>query len=215
MNLNPRLSQLVATVLCALALIFSTTAASAQDTPVIGTLTFARGCTVTVNGQKQASGYQVHAGDVIKTSARCRAQIKLSDGGTVAINAGTRVRFYLEGNSLVASVLVGGVNYLPSTTPGPNDVPVIVENSDSGTEALPFLAAFGFGNFSFPSIGGGGSSANSKIPITNASGVVVGYAVTNGSGKIIAYTDLQGNVLAVGAPNGTPVSSVFGPGTTI
>ena len=214
MNLTPRLSQLVATVLCALALIFSTTDASAQDSPVIGTLTFARGCTVLVNGQKQASGYQVHAGDVVKTSARCKAQVRLTDGGSLVINAGTRVRIYLEGGSLVAAVLIGGVNYLPSTTPGPNDVPVIVENSGTGADPLPFLGAFGFGNFSFPSIGGG-SAANNRLPITNASGVVIGFAITDGSGRIVAFTDVQGNVLAVGAPNGTPVSSIFGPGAII
>ena len=214
MNLTPRLSQLVATVLCALALIFSTTHASAQDSPVIGTLTFARGCTVLVNGQKQASGYQVHAGDVIKTSARCKAQVRLTDGGSLVINAGTRVRIYLEGGSLVSAVLIGGVNYVPSTTPGPNDVPVIVENSGTGADPLPFLGAFGFGNFSFPSIGGG-SAANNRLPITNASGVVIGFAITDGSGRIVAFTDVQGNVLAVGAPNGTPVSSIFGPGAII
>lgn len=214
MNLTPRLSQLVATVLCALALIFSTTDASAQDSPVIGTLTFARGCTVLVNGQKQASGYQVHAGDVVKTSARCKAQVRLTDGGSLVINAGTRVRIYLEGGSLVAAVLIGGVNYVPSTTPGPNDVPVIVENSGTGADPLPFLGAFGFGNFSFPSIGGG-SAANNRLPITNASGVVIGFAITDGSGRIVAFTDVQGNVLAVGAPNGTPVSSIFGPGAII
>ena len=215
MNLTPRLSQLVATVLCALALIFSTTDASAQDSPVIGTLTFARGCTVLVNGQKQASGYQVHAGDVIKTSARCKAQVRLTDGGSLVINAGTRVRIYLEGGSLVSAVLIGGVNYLPSTTPGPNDVPVIVQQGDSDSiESLPYLGAFGFGNFSFPSIGGG-SAANNRLPITNASGVVIGFAITDGSGRIVAFTDVQGNVLAVGAPNGTPVSSIFGPGAII
>ena len=214
MNLTPRLSQLVATVLCALAMIFSTTDASAQDSPVIGTLTFARGCTVLVNGQKQASGYQVHASDVIKTSARCKAQVRLTDGGSLVINAGTRVRIYLEGGSLVSAVLIGGVNYVPSTTPGPNDVPVIVENSGTGADPLPFLGAFGFGNFSFPSIGGG-SAANNRLPITNASGVVIGFAITDGSGRIVAFTDVQGNVLAVGAPNGTPVSSIFGPGAII
>ena len=124
------------------------------------------------------------------------------------------MRIYLEGGSLVSAVLIGGVNYVPSTTPGPNDVPVIVENSGTGGDPLPFLGAFGFGNFSFPSIGGG-SAANNRLPITNASGVVIGFAITDGSGRIVAFTDVQGNVLAVGAPNGTPVSSIFGPGAII
>ena len=175
-----RLSFLTTMTLCALAFIFSAVNASAAEGVVIGTLKFARGCTVLVNGKKQANGYQVHAGDVINTSPTCKARVELTDGGTLAINTNTRVRVYLEGRTVVAAVLVGGVNYIPAVTPGGNEVPVVVETPGSGAEPLPYLAAFGSANFP----AGGGSSSGS--------GNIVSVVLPNGR---IAYYDSFGNFI--------------------
>ncbi len=237
MHLNTRLTQFFATVLSALALIFSAANVSANDEPVIGTLSYARGCKVLVNGIQQPSGYGVHAGDSIKTGS-CKAQIRLGDGygyggkaviaqgdtadnsggrgGVIVIDPNTRFRVYLEGNSVVVALLTGGVHYFPGLRPGPDENPAIVDGSSGDVDPLPFLAAFGFGNFSFPSIGGGGgaTAANTtRIPVKNAAGVVVGFRVVDTTtGQTIAFTDALGNVLAVGNPPTTPVSAVFGPG---
>jgi hypothetical protein len=243
MHLNTRVFRLFATVVSAFALMFASTPASADEGPVIGTLTYARGCTVLVNGRQQPSGYAVHAGDAIKTSASCKANVRLANGygyggrhdgkaviaqgdnddaasnggrgGVIVIDPATRVRLYLEGNSIIAAVLIGGVHYYPGLRPGPDEDPALVDGSGSGADPLPFLAAFGFGNFSFPSIGGGGATNNNRIPVRNSAGVIVGYVLTNSSGVVIGFTDPLGNVLGVGNPGGTPVSGVFGPGATI
>lgn len=236
MHLNTRISRLLATVLSAFALMFASAPVSADETPVIGTLSYARGCTILVNGRPQPSGYQVHAGDAIKTSSSCKAKVRLSEaygfegksvvaqgdsdnqgarGGVIVIDPSTRVRLYLLDNSVLAAVLTGGIHYYPELRPGNDENPAIVDGSGSGVDSLPFLAAFGYGNFSFPSIGGGGATNNNRIPVRNASGVIVGYVLTNGNGAVVGFTDALGNVLAVGNPAGTPVSGVFGPGATI
>lgn len=239
MHLNTRFSSLFATVLSAVALMFSSTPASAEEGAVIGTLTYARGCTVLVNGRQHSSGYQVHSGDAIKTSSSCKAQIRLGNGygyggksvvaqgdidegesnagrgGVIVIDPNTRVRIYLQGNSVLAAVLTGGVHYYPGSRPGSDETPAVVDGSASDADPLPFLAAFGYGNFSFPSIGGGGATNSNRIPVRNSAGVVVGFILTDGNGRVIGFTDSLGNVLAVGNPGGTPVSGVFGPGATI
>ncbi|MEO6785356.1 MAG: hypothetical protein ABI318_04410 [Chthoniobacteraceae bacterium] len=153
MNLR-RLSSLATTLLCALAFLFPAGHASAQDGAVIGTLTFARGCTVLVNGAEVVSGTKIHAGDVVKTSPSCKAQIKFTNGGTLAINTGTQVRIYIDGKVFVAAVAYGSV-----TPADQGRVRVVVaSNGDDGVEPLPYLAAFGFGNF--PAGGGSSSSGN-------------------------------------------------------
>lgn len=236
MHLNTRISRLFATVLSAFALMFASAPVSADETPVIGTLSYARGCTILVNGRPQPSGYQVHSGDAIKTSSSCKAKVRLSEaygfegksvvaqgdsdnqgarGGVIVIDPSTRVRLYLLDNSVLAAVLTGGIHYYPELRPGNDENPAIVDGSGSGLDSLPFLAAFGNGNFSFPSIGGGGATNNNRIPVRNASGAIVGYVLTNGNGAVIGFTDPLGIVLAVGNPGGTPVSGVFGPGATI
>ena len=192
MNIKHRLSHLIAITLSVFALIFSTTHATAQDTPVIGTLDFKSGCTVKVNGAKVESGYQVHAGDVIKTSPSCAAKVRLIEGGSLAITPGTRVRVYLEGNTVVAAVLVGGVNYSPGHTPGSNETPVVVENSPGdGAEPLPYLPAFGYG--SFPIIGGSGSG-------DTASAALIALLVKNGvpSSIALATASAVSKILAAG-----------------
>ena len=206
MNLKNRLSHLIATMLGMLALMFSTTNANAQDTPVIGTINFKAGCTVRVNGSKVENGYQVHAGDVIKTSPSCAAKVRLTEGGSLAINPGTRVRVYLEGTTVVAAVLVGGVNYTPGHTPGGNENPVIVENSPGdGAEPLPYLPAFGYG--SFPIIGGGGSSdvasaALIKLLIDNGVPSSIALATASAISKVLA----AGGTITINGANGKQIT---------
>lgn len=199
MNLNPRLSFL-ATIACALTFLFAPATASAakKKEKVVGVSKVEGGGTFRINDKTVADGASVSCGDVIETKES--VQITLSSGKVYVVEASSRVRLVCQGNGPVAFlVIVGGVHTLGG------------EVADT-IDPLPYLAAFGFGNFSFPSIGGGAASNTGKIPIFNASGVLVGYAVTNSNGKVIYFTNPTGGVLAVAGPNGTPVSSVFGQG---
>ena len=220
MNLKNRLSHLIATMLGVLALIFSTTNANARDrnainrdmnpnprnTTLIGTISFKAGCTVTVNTLKVESGYKVYAGDAIRTSPGCAAKVRLIEGGSLAIAPGTRVRIYLEGATVVAAVLVGGVNYAPGHTPGGNENPVIVENSPGdGAEPLPYLPAFGYG--SFPIIGGGGSSdvasaALIKLLIDNGVPSSIALATASAISKVLA----AGGTITINGANGKQIT---------
>ena len=52
------------------------------------------------------------------------------------------------------------------------------------------------------------------LGFTSSLALAVDNALTDSNGRVISFTDLSGRVLAFAAPNGTPVSSVFGPGAT-
>ena len=236
MKLKNRLSHLIATMLGVLALIFSTTNANARDrnainrdmnsnprnTTLIGTISFKAGCTVTVNTLKVESGHKVYAGDAIRTSPGCAAKVRLIEGGSMAIAPGTRVRIYLEGATVVAAVLVGGVNYAPGHTPGGNETPVIDDNAGAGdgAESLPYVAAFGYG--SFPIIGGGGSSdaasaaliqllISNGVPSSIALSTAAAISKVLATGGTITITGSNGRqltfgTLGSGGNGGTPVS---------
>ena len=201
MNLIPRLSSL-ATTLCAFAFLFATPGAQAapKKEKVVGSVKIEDSGTVRINGKTEGSGATLRCGDLIETTNSVIAS--LASGQEYVIDAGSRVRLVCSGN--------GPVKFLVSF----GGVHPVGTGVDDTIDPLPYLAAFGFGNFSFPSIGGGNSATNGKIPIFNASGVVIGYAVTNSNGRVIAFTNLTGGVLSIPGPNGTPVSSVFGPGAT-
>ena len=181
---SSRLSFLSTITLCVLALFVSMLDASAQDAPVIGTLRFERPrCIVLVNKVRRASGYAVRNGDIVQTFA-CKAEVDFIDGGRLVINPNSRVRVYLQGRTVIAAILVGGGNYFPPSRPGPNDIPVIVQQGDSDSiESQPYLGAFSFGNFSGSSVGGGGGSSsggtttgvlpNGKIGLFNSFGVLI------------------------------------------
>ncbi len=158
---SSRLSFLSTMTLCVLALFVSMLDASAQDAAVIGTLRFAPPrCIILVNKVRRPSGYEVRNGDIVQTFA-CKAEVDFIDGGRLVINPNSRVRVYLQGRTVVAAILIGGGNYFPPANPGPNDIPVIVQQGESDpTESSPYLGAFGFGNFSGTSIGGGGGSSS-------------------------------------------------------
>lgn len=236
MKLQNRRSHLIAILLSLLALFFSTTNATAQDAPVIGTLSFAKGCTIKVNGRVVPTGYQVHSGDVIATSSSCKAVINLADGGKLSIHTGTKVRVYQDGSNIVAAVLNGGVDYTPSVKPGPGDVPVIVATPGEGVDPLPYLAAFGGVNFP---VGGGstGDTANAalvallvqngvpaSIALATASTVAKvlkaggAITVTGANGQQITFGQLGssgngGTPVSIRNPNGTVTSSVLPNGT--
>ena len=201
MNLNPRVSFL-ATTLCAFALLFAMPVAQAapKKEKAVGTVKIEDRGTVRINGRTEGTGATLRCGDLIETTESVIAS--LASGQEYVIDPGSKVRLVCSGNGPVKFLVsFGGVH--PIGTGG-----------DDTIDPLPYLAAFGFGNFSFPSIGGGNSATNGKIPIFNSKGVVIGYALTDSNGRVISFTDLSGRVLAFAAPNGTPVSSVFGPGAT-
>lgn len=199
--MNPRFSFLV-TTLCAFTFLFATAtapAAPAKKERIVGTVKIEGGGSVRINGKTAPSGAQLKCGDLIETTESVIAS--LASGKEYVIEPGSRVRLVCSGNGPVRFLVIfGGIHP--------------VGTGDDTIDPLPYLAAFGFGNYSFPSIGGGTSATTGKIPIFNASGVVIGYAVTDSNGKVIYYTDLSGKVLALSGPNGTPVSSVFGAGAT-
>ncbi len=179
-----RLSFLTTMTLCVLALFISMLDASAQDAPVIGTLRFEPPrCVILVNKVRRPSGYAIRNGDIIQTFA-CKAEVDFTDGGRLVINPNSRVRGYREGRNVVAAILTGGANYFPSANPGPNAIPVIVQQGDSDVNESPYLGAFSFGNFAGSSVGGGGGNSNGptttrvlptgQIGIFNSGGQQVG-----------------------------------------
>lgn len=198
MNLNPRLSFLAST-LSALAFLLATPLAPAAPPKrerAVGTVKIENGGTIRINGQTAGNNAVLRCGDLIDTT---EAVIASLGGKEYVIHRGSKVRLVCVNNGPVRFLVIfGGVHP--------------VGDEDDTVDPLPYLAAFGLGNFHFPSIGGGSSALNGKIPIYNANGVVIGYALTDSNGKVIAYTNVSGGVLAFPGPNGTPVSSVFGPG---
>lgn len=204
MNLTSRISRL-ATTLCAVAFLFIPAVSSAKPPKkerTVGTIVVEHGTTVLVNKKPLSTGAELRCGDLIETDATEDIILTLSNGEKYVIDPASRVRLMCVGGGPVQFLIVfGGVHRL---------------NDDNSLDPLPFFSAFGSGNAGFPSYGGGGSASNNRIPVKNASGQVIGYAVTNSQGNVIGFTDANGRIitLASGSPNGTPISSVFGPGAT-
>jgi hypothetical protein len=203
MNLIPRLSSLAATMLCAFTFLFVATTApavAAKKEKVVGKLETENGVSIRVNGKTTGNGGELKCGDVLETASES-VKVAFASGLEYVIDAGTKVRLACTPNGKVTLVVIyGGVH------------PVGVEHDP--LPDLPWLAAFGNANASFPSTGGGFPAATGKIPIY-VGGTVVGFALTNSFGQVVAYTDPSGKLLASFPPNGKPVSSVFGQGATI
>jgi len=138
---------------------------------VIGTIQ----CKGTVKKNKgtASNGDEINNCDVIQTGPNQTAVVTLNRGGQIFIRKMTRVRICEnEGQPMEFSVVFGGIDLKGFEGRNPSEWPAgwvgdgktSVDNAsvddDSGDVApLPFLAAFGFGNFSFPSIGGGSSGS--------------------------------------------------------
>jgi hypothetical protein len=186
------LSLLVTSALFVFAFLFSTPAAEAR---VIGILQ-CKG-TVLKNKQPAKNGDEVNNCDVIQTSASQTAVVVLNRGGEVFIRKMTRVRICEnEGQPMEFAVVFGGIDLKGFEGRNPSEWPEgwagdgSAGDDDSGEVApLPYLAAFGFGNFSFPSIGGGSSTSS----------VVTSRVLPNGS--IVFLNDL-GQILQ------TPTGSI-------
>ena len=204
MNLTSRLSRL-ATTFCAVAFLFIPAVGSAKPPKkerAVGTIEIEHGTTVLVNKKPLSTGAELRCGDLIETDATEDIILTLSNGEKYVIDPASRVRLTCFGGGPVQFLVVfGGVHRL---------------GDGNSLDPLPFFSAFGSGNSAFPSYGGGGSASNNRIPVKNASGQVIGYVVTNSQGNVIGFTDANGRIitLASGSPNGTPISSVFGPGAT-
>lgn len=206
MKLTTRFSRLLPTMLCALALIFSAANASA----VFGTLRLPKDKTASVNGISKGNDAEIQEGDVIRTG-KTQARIRLADGGLVIIYENSEARIYEDGTTVIISCTEGHFAYYPARKSG--ELPAEVNGDDNSRTPLGNNAAVGSGNFAFPSIGGG-SAANAKLPIKNANGVVIGYAITDSSGRVVGFTDANGRTLGSTLPNGTPITSIFGVGAT-
>jgi len=191
-------------MLCAFTFLFaaaSAPAATAKKEKAVGTLETEGGTTIRVNGKTAGNGTELKCGDVIETANKS-VKVAIASGLEYVIDAGTKVRLTCSSSGKVSLLVIyGGVHP--------------VGTAEDSFEPLPWMAAFANANSSFPSTGGGSQSSSGKIPIVNASGAVIGYALTDSLGRVVAFTDASGKLLASFPPNGTPVSSVFGPGATL
>ena len=199
-------------VLCALSFLCCT-ATVAQAAPVIGTAS-SKG-SFKVEGVTSQTGAQIENGARIQTGPKS-VRVSLSRGGYVLIQPNSKVRVYdFPDHPVRVDIVTGGaeVHNVPRVAENNGYGPGTDPDQGEGPDQLPFNAAAGSGNFPFPSIGGG-SSANSRLPIVNSSGTVIGYAITDSRGMVVGFTDASGRVLGSGAPNGTPISSIFGVGAS-
>ena len=161
------------------------------------------------------TGAQIENGARIQTGPKS-VRVSLSRGGYVLIQPNSKVRVYdFPDHPVRVDIVTGGaeVHNVPRVAENNGYGPGTDPEQGEGPDQLPFNAAAGSGNFPFPSIGGG-SSANSRLPIVNSSGTVIGYAITDSRGMVVGFTDASGRVLGSGAPNGTPISSIFGVGAS-
>jgi hypothetical protein len=183
MNLR-RLSCFVTMTLCAFTFLFATPSTSLAEAKIVGTLKV-KG-TVLQNKKPSKNGTAVRNGDLIETGPNQTAIVTLSRGGYVFIKKHTRVRIFdHDGEPVEFLVVFGGIDLRGLDNKQPNEWPAgwigskTGENgeTETGAEPLPFLAAFGFGNFSFPSIGGGSSSSSgSTVSVTLPNGEIALYS---------------------------------------
>lgn len=187
-QMKPNRSQsfLLTAALCAFAFLVATPQAEAR---VVGTLK-CKG-TVLKNKQPAGNGDEVSNGDVIQTGPKQTAIVTLNRGGEVSIRSMTRVRIFdSEGQPMEFSVVYGGIDLKGLEGRSPSEWPAgwagdgnVNGSDDSGDVApLPYLASFGFGNFSFPSIGGGSSTSNVVTSRVGPNGQVV---FLNNLGQVI------------------------------
>jgi hypothetical protein len=187
------LSFLITSALCAFAFLFSTPAAEAR---VVGTLS-CKG-SVQKNKQPAGNGSEVNNGDIIQTGPNQTAIVTLGRGGQVFIKKMTRVRiFETEGQPMEFVVVFGGIDLKGFEGRSPSEWPAgwagdgagaSDADGDGDVAPLPYLAAFGFGNFSFPSIGGGSATSSAVTSRVLPGGQVVflnslGQVVTTPTGQ--------------------------------
>lgn len=163
MNMIPRPTILATVALCAVPFVHTATTAVAAEGRIIGQL-FVKG-TVKLNGETARSGADVVNGSKLITGKE-PARVNLFRGGYVLIKPFSSVRiFEQEGEPIRLDIVFGSgeVRNLDNRAPGEQppgfgDGPGAGLPDDGELTPLPYTAAFGFGNFSFPSIGGGGSA---------------------------------------------------------
>jgi hypothetical protein len=163
--MNLRNFSFLATTLCVFSFLFAPVAAQAEETRVIGKLYIQEKGKILLNDKSAKSGADVRNGSKVQTFA-FPAKVFLVRGGTVYIKAYSRVRIFdFEDEPIRLDIVYGGGEVRLLDNRRPDQWPagwIGSETADgaTGLEPLPYLAAFGFGNFSFPSIGGGGSSGS-------------------------------------------------------
>jgi len=169
MKTKRSLSLIITTALCALAFLFS---ASDAEAKVIGSIKVTG--KVTKNKKRVKTGDEISDGDIIETDDKSKAILFLDKGGEVTVNQGTKLRvFDTASQPMQFSVVYGDIDMRGFENRNPADRPGGANGNDSGAEPLPYLAAFGFGNFSFPAIGGGSSPTAFVVSQTLPNGRVV------------------------------------------
>ena len=227
-------SVMLTTALCALG--FFLTSTMAKDLiPLNPTDGFAGGATtadvvgilvckgtVLKNKQPAKNGDEVRNGDIIQTPENRTAIVSLSRGGEVYIHKMTRVRIYdAAGEPMEFLVVFGGIDLRGLDNRDPSEWPAgwagdasAAIDGETGGAPLPYLAAFGFGNFSFPAIGGGSPTSNQVISqvlpngtivFLNSLGQVIGLG---GSPASLIPPGQQDNAGAGGNPPGAPGAGV-------
>jgi hypothetical protein len=169
-------SLFVAVALFAFAFLFASNAQA--DSRVIGTLQ-CKG-SVLKNKQTASAGDEVRNGDVIQTGSNQIATVELSRGGKVLIKKMTRVRIFdNQGQPMDFAVVYGSIELQGVDGRRPGDWPAgwagdgTVPDSEGDVAPLPYLAAFGFGNFTFPSIGGGSATSSTVTSRVLPNGQVI------------------------------------------
>lgn len=155
--MKPRFSFLV-TILCAFFSVFATETASAakKKEKIVGMTKVEGGGTFRINDQTVPSGTPVRCGDILETKES--VQVTLNSGKVYIAEVTSRVRLVCRNDGTVTFLVIyGGVH-------------TIDHLGGDTIDPLPYLAAFGFGNFSFPSIGGGNSSNGNVVSVVLPSG---------------------------------------------
>ena len=174
MNMSPRLSFLPAVALCALTFLHSPMKAAAAQGKVIGTLSGS----VLLNGKKAPKAAAVRNGAKVETGDE-PVTVNLSSGGFVVVKPHSKVRIFEFDDKPVQVDIIFGEADVRKAGGGAGQ-----PEDPEGVEQLSYNAAAGFGNFSFPSIGGGGSAngpvtsgvtASGRIGFFDSVGTFVGF----------------------------------------
>lgn len=135
----------------------------------VGTVKIEGGGSVRINGKTAGNGASLSVGDLIETTES--VTVTLASGVEYVIDPGSRVRLTRDHSGVVRLLVIyGGVHPVGA--------------GDDTIDPLPFLAAFGFGNSSFPSIGGGNSSNSNVVSVVLPSGAI---AFFDSTGKFVRF----------------------------
>ena len=131
--------------------------AAKKKEKTVGTVKIEGGGSVKINGKTAGNGAAIAIGDTIVTGSGASVKLTLSSGKEYIIDAGSRIKLLDDGKGGVRLLVVYGGSH-PA------------EGSNESIDPLPYIGAFGFGNF--PSTGGGNSSNGNVMSVVLPSGAI-------------------------------------------